>query len=262
MASSTTPSESRFERSEFIAAAGALYGTERCATSRGFGRPRPSPVRKARRSGPFLEWAVPDSNARRSGQQAHVHLRACLRVREERGAARAVVRARATDHGHRRVLGHVRGQSLEAQRALRQLGLERAEDRLRPDERAVAAADAGVVAGDLAAEADAVALLALFSLGEEADALLRGRYEVQCGAGGRLRRAAGREYPGGGEGGGSGSDCGAGHAGHSRFLLGLTGGATLRAGRGRIVGLIGDRAPPREWSSVRLQADAKRRLRM
>src|SRR6476661_3675815 len=72
-------------------------------------------------------------------------------------AARAVVCARAAEDGNRRVVRLSGHEALQAQRALRELGLDVAEA-LTTDEGADTAVEAGVVAREPVAEAEAVAL--------------------------------------------------------------------------------------------------------
>src|SRR5918995_656348 len=89
-------------------------------------------------------------------------------VGDEGRAGRAVIVARPAEDGDRQVgrplLGH---EALQAQRALRELGLDVAEA-LAADQSADTAIETGVIAGELVAETEAVALVGL-ALREEAD---------------------------------------------------------------------------------------------
>src|SRR5581483_4444283 len=110
--------------------------------------------------------------------QRDVDVRGSLvHVGDEGGAARAVVVTGPTEDGNRQVGRLLGSEALQAQRPLRELGLDIAEA-LAADDGADTAIEAGVVAGQPVPETEAVAVVRL-ALREETGLLLRGRDEMQ-----------------------------------------------------------------------------------
>ena len=171
-----------------------------------------------------------------SGQQRDLDVGLVVaRVGHERGAARAVVGARPAGDRHRDLVRALGQHPLDGQRALRELDLDRAQELRLPDDGADPAVEAGVVAADLVAEAEAVALVRR-ALGHEADALLGRADEVQ-GARWSLRRSGARHEGGGGEGGGGAGAQRDGEAGLHGVLLVVR--LTARKVGARNAGVVG-----------------------